>query len=258
MANNRPFDLDQRQSIKDIFHKNKYNLDTRFVIKDGKKHKCAIICPGGGYSLVCSFIEGTPIARRLNEMGISAVIVYYRVKGKAKFPNPQNDLAKAIKDVHDRAEELNLDMNNYSLWGSSAGGHLVASMGTDNMGYVKYNLPKPGCLVLSYPVISMDKDITHMGTHDNLLGKNCDTDKEKYTSINLHVTDSYPPTYIWCGDADTTVSPVNSQLMAEVLNEASVPSKYELFEGVEHGVGPASGTTASEWMNHAIDFWLSL
>ncbi|MBR1572823.1 MAG: alpha/beta hydrolase [Lachnospiraceae bacterium] len=258
MGNNKPVDLDQHQSLKDIFHKNKYELDTRFVINDGAKHKCAIVCPGGGYSLVCSFIEGTPIARRLNDMGISVVIVYYRVKGKAKFPNPQDDLAQAIREVHDRAEELNLDMDNYSIWGASAGGHLVASMGTDNMGYMTYNLPKPGCLVLMYPVISMDKAITHVGTHNNLLGRDCGVEQEEFASVNLHVTADYPPTYIWCGDADTTVPPANTKLMAEALKEASVPAMCEIFKGVNHGVGPATGTSASEWINHAVDFWKSL
>lgn len=258
MGHDRPVDLDQHQSLKDIFHKNKYELDTRFVINDGKKHKCAIICPGGGYSLVCSFIEGTPIAHKLNDMGISAVIVYYRVKCKAKYPNPQDDLAQAIRDVHDRAEELNLDMENYSVWGSSAGGHLVASMGTDNMGYMKYNLPKPGCLVLSYPVISMDKSITHMGTHDNLLGKDCGVEQEEFASVHLHVTADYPPTYIWCGDADSTVPPVNTKLMADALKTASVPAMCEIFTGVDHGVGPATGTSAAEWIDHAVDFWKSL
>ncbi len=258
MGHDRPVDLDQHQSLKDIFHKNKYELDTRFVINDGKKHKCAIICPGGGYSLVCSFIEGTPIAHRLNDMGISVVIVYYRVKYKAKYPNPQDDLAQAIRDVYDRAEELNLDMENYSVWGASAGGHLVASMGTDNMGYMKYNLPKPGCLVLSYPVISMDKSITHMGTHDNLLGKDCGVEQEEFTSVHLHVTADYPPTYIWCGDADSTVPPVNTKLMADALKTASVPAMCEIFTGVDHGVGPATGTSAAEWINHAVDFWKSL
>ena len=42
--------------------------------------RCVILCPGGAYRKVCSYIEGAPIARRLNELGISAYIVYYRVK----------------------------------------------------------------------------------------------------------------------------------------------------------------------------------
>lgn len=59
-------------------------------------------------------------------MGYSAFVVYYRVKRKAKFPAPQDALARAIKDVLVRAEKLNLDTKSYSVWGSSAGGHLAA------------------------------------------------------------------------------------------------------------------------------------
>lgn len=70
------------QMFKDAFHKKEYELIDRYVIRDGKKHPVAIICPGGGYSLVCSFVEGIPYAKKLNSMGISAVIVYYRT-GKA-------------------------------------------------------------------------------------------------------------------------------------------------------------------------------
>ena len=78
----QPVDLDRKQTLKDVYRQNQYKLDDRFVLRDGKTHKCAIICPGGGYGMVCSFIEGTPIARRLNAMGISAFIVYYRVRKK--------------------------------------------------------------------------------------------------------------------------------------------------------------------------------
>lgn len=79
----------------------------------------AVICPGGGYSLVCSFMEGLPYAKKLNEMGYSAFVVHYRVKKKAKFPAPQDDLARAIKDILGRAGALNLDTEGYSVWGSS-------------------------------------------------------------------------------------------------------------------------------------------
>ncbi len=79
-----PADLDKKQVFQDLHRLNRYRLDDRFVLRDGKKHPFAVICPGGGYGVICSFIEGTPIARKLNERGISAFIVYYRVKGKAR------------------------------------------------------------------------------------------------------------------------------------------------------------------------------
>ena len=103
--------IDSKQSMRDIFRKNQYELDDRFVIRDGKRYKCAVICPGGGYSLVCSFAEGALLAGELNKQGISAFIVYYRVRKKAGFPKPQNDLAKAIREIHARKDFYCLDMD---------------------------------------------------------------------------------------------------------------------------------------------------
>ena len=48
MGNNKqPVDLDKKQPLKDIYRRNQYKIDDRFVLRDGKTHKCAILCPGG-------------------------------------------------------------------------------------------------------------------------------------------------------------------------------------------------------------------
>ena len=116
MGNNKQLvDLDKKQPLKDIYRRNQYKIDDRFVLRDGKTHKCAILCPGGGYTLVCSFIEGTPIARKLNAMDISVFIVYYRVRKKAIYPNPQDDLARAVREISAKADEYHVDMADYSV-----------------------------------------------------------------------------------------------------------------------------------------------
>ena len=256
MAKKNP-DIVLPQVFKDIWlTPNKYHLDDRFVIKDGKRHPFAVIVPGGGYTLVCSFIEGVPFARALNKMGISAFIVYYRVKEKALYPGPQDDLAQGVREIFEKADEYMLDTTNYSVWGSSAGGHLAASFGTEHMGYLKYGLPKPRAIVLTYPVISMDLSLTHKDTHDNLLGKDPSAEAERLASIDQNVTSQYPPVYIWCGDADKTVPPDNTKIMAEALNKAGIPYKCEVFPGVDHGVGPGTGTAAEGWILHAVQFWM--
>ena len=252
----QPVDFDRKQAIKDIYRSNKYKLDDRFVLHDEKVHKCAILCPGGGYYCVCSFIEGVPIARKLNAMGISAFILYYRVRKKALYPNPQDDLARAIGEIRAKSEEYHVDMTDYSIWGSSAGGHLAASFGTSSMGYKKYQLGKPGALVLSYPVITLTKKLTHQGTRDNHIGKNAEETKAEIYSVDNHVDETYPATYIWCGDADTTVPPENTKMMARALEDNHIPYKCDIFSGVEHGVGPATGTSAEAWIERAVDFWL--
>ena len=66
----RPKDVDIFQSVKEIFFsKNSYSLVDDYVIQDGKTHPFALLVPGGGYTMVSSFIEGVPIAKKLNEKG---------------------------------------------------------------------------------------------------------------------------------------------------------------------------------------------
>lgn len=251
-----PKDADRLQAVKDLlFERNGYHLDLRFVIRDGKNHPMAVLVPGGGYEMVCSFIEGVPVARRLNRLGISAPIVYYRVKKKAHFPAPQDDLAAGIRELHSRSGELGLDTERYSVWGSSAGGHLTASFGTKHLGYEKYGLPKPGALVLSYPVISMDPRLTHQGSHDALLGRAASEELEKATSIEKHVDRDYPDTFLWTGEDDHTVQPENTTLMDEALSFAGVRHRTERYLELDHGLGPATGTEAEGWIDRAVEFW---
>jgi len=206
--------------------------------------------------MVSSFIEGVPVAKKLNQQGISAFIVYYRVKKKAAYPAPMEDLARAVKEIFARAEEYNLETENYSVWGASAGGHLTGSFGTENMGYIKYGLPKPGALVLAYPVITMEREKTHMGSHDFLLGRNADKKTEAFASVEQHITENYPRTYIWCSDDDDVVPADNTRNMAAALQAAGIPVKSMICHGVPHGAGPATGTAAENWINDAVSFWL--
>lgn len=228
-----------------------------YSIQDGNIHPVAIICPGGGYGSIVDHVEGAPFAKKLNAMGISAFVVYYRVGENAAFPNPQDDLAKAVKEVWDMREEKHLDMGRYSIWGSSAGGHLVASFGAEKTGFAKYDLPKPAALVLIYPVISMGP-LTHAGSRKNLIGDEPSADTVELLSIEMQVTSDYPPTFVWCGDADTCVNPKNSYMMAAALEKAGVLHKYMIFPGVGHGVGLGIGGVSEAWFEEAVSFWLSL
>lgn len=110
------------QAVKDFWRGRDYGLK-EYVIRDGRKHPFALVCPGGAYEMVCSFIEGLPYVKKLNEMGYSAFVLYYRCSEKAKFPAPQDDLARALRSILGRAEQLNR--------------------------YLHYRLPKPAALYWS-------------------------------------------------------------------------------------------------------------
>jgi acetyl esterase/lipase len=237
----------------DTYRKNEYELKP-YLIKDGKTHPVAIVCPGGGYRRVCNFIEGYPFAKKLNKMGYHAIVVYYRVRALAPYPNPQDDLARAVREIHDHAEEWHLDMNGYSVWGSSAGGHLAGSFGTDAMGYPKYGLPKPGALILVYPVVTMGQD-THEGSRNYLIGPYAAQEYIDLTSIEKQVTANYPPTFLWWGDQDGTVPPINSLMLKEALEAHRIPCICREYKNVDHGVGIGKGLPCEGWFEEAVKFW---
>lgn len=249
----RPLPMKIREFF-DTYRKNEYALKP-YLLKDGKKHPVAIICPGGGYRRVCNFIEGYPFARKLNRMGFHAVVVYYRVRNLAVYPAPQDDLARAVQEVHSHAEDWNLDLTGYSVWGSSAGGHLAASFGTEAMGYRKYNLPKPGALVLVYPVVTMGEQ-THAGSRNYLIGAYPSEEYVHLTSVEQQITDSYPATFLWWGDQDRTVNPENSRMLQNALERNRIPCLCREYKGVDHGVGIGKGLPCEGWFEDAVRFWM--
>ena len=249
----RPLSMKLRE-WKDTYRKNEYELRP-YLIRDGKTHPVAVICPGGGYRRVCSFVEGHPYAKKLNKMGYHAFVVYYRVRNLAVYPNPQDDLARAISEIISHEKDWNLDMNSYSIWGSSAGGHLAGSFGTESMGWSKYGLPKPGALVLIYPVITMTEK-THIGSRNYLIGAYPSPEYVDLTSIEKQVTKNYPPTFLWWGDQDETVDTINSQMMQQALKEHHISCQCKEYKNVGHGVGIMKGLPCEGWFEDAVAFWI--
>ena len=250
----RPLPMKIREFF-DTYRKNEYALKP-YLIHDGKIHPVAVICPGGGYRRVCSFIEGHPYAKKLNKMGYHAIVVYYRVRNLAPYPNPQDDLARAIREIYSHESDWKLDMNGYSVWGSSAGGHLAGSFGTEVMGYVKYNLPKPGALILVYPVVTMGEK-THQGSRNYHIGAYASQEYINLTSIEKQVTEAYPPTFLWWGDCDGTVDPDNSRMLQKALEEHHIPCLCREYAGVDHGIGIGKGLPCEGWFEDAVAFWES-
>ncbi len=221
-----------------------------------EKAPFALICPGGGYGMVCTPKEGFPIATALNQLGLSAFVLVYRVGKDGRYPAPQDDLAKAVRTVLRNADELNVMRENYSVWGFSAGGHLAASFGTPNMGYKKYGLPGPKAMVLSYPVITM-LEKTHGGSQGNLLGPNPTEEEKQFASVQLHIDRHYPCTYIWTCLGDGSVPFENSRGLKENLSQAGVRHRLKVVQGTAHGWGLGTGTPADGWFPEAVAFWRS-
>ena len=221
-----------------------------------EKKKFVLICPGGGYFSVCAQQEGYPLAKKLNEEGYAAFILQYRVAENAGYPNPMDDLAKAVSFILEHAEKFNVETEDYAVMGFSAGGHLAATFGTENAGYKKYGLPKPSAVILGYPVITMTEK-THPGSRENLLGKENQTEAslKDFYSVEKHVTEAYPPVFVWQCEADSTVPAENSQMLVSELKKWGIPYLHEVFPGSAHGWGLGTATPAFGWLERAVEFW---
>lgn len=243
--------MDFLQAFRDYLGPKRYQLYPYIL---PQKSRFALICPGGGYNMVCSFAEGKPHAKKLNKMGYSAFVLRYDTREKGCYPTPMADVARALRYILDNSEMLNVEPEGFSIWGSSAGGHLAASFGTENMGYPHYGLPKPSALILSYPVITMGK-FGHPGSRDSLLGLSPPQLLIDETSVEQHVWPGFPPTFVWCGKDDEVVDYRNSTMLARQMELMGIPHKLTVFEHVRHGLGLAEKTDAKGWFSEAVEFW---
>jgi acetyl esterase/lipase len=88
-----------------------------------------IICPGGGYSILAWDLEGTEVAEWLNSIGVTGVLLKYRVPGKRDLA--LQDGQRAVSIVRSRAAEWKIDPVRIGILGFSAGGHLAVRVSTN-------------------------------------------------------------------------------------------------------------------------------
>lgn len=87
------------------------------------------------------------------------------------------------------------------------------------------------------------------------MGKNANEDMIHMLSVEHQVTSAYPPTFLWCGDADQTVNPFNSHMMEATLKKMNVPCQFVEYPAVDHGVGLGEGLACEDWIEKTVAFW---
>ncbi|MBO9201499.1 MULTISPECIES: alpha/beta hydrolase [Niastella] len=225
--------------------------------KEKANGAAVIVIPGGGYRMVAAVHEGSEVAKRFNDMGVTAFVLKYRLPSDVTMVNkeigPVQDAQRAIQLVRDRAKEWEIDKNRVGIIGFSAGGHLASTAGTHfNHVYIdagkKTNL-RPDFMILVYPVISFADTICHMGSRDNLIGKDPSPEKKEEYSNELQVTKKTPPTYLVHAEDDSTVKVQNMLLFATALQKNKVPFDFYLYEKGGHGFGLTNKTSDVKWMD---------
>ena len=152
------------------------------------------------------------------------------------------------------------------MQGSSAGGHLAASLGVFWQEKWLWELVeadsaeeiKPDGMLLCYPVITAG-EFAHRGSFDILTGGD-ETLLEKLSlekSVNSHT----PRTFIWHTFADATVPMENSLMFVSALRRHNIPTEFHLYPKGKHGLALASPLTASRDGSHMqkeCESWISL
>ncbi len=203
-----------------------------------------VICPGGGYGHLADH-EGSVYARWLAKNGVAGFVLKYRLGGAGGYQHPAmlDDATRALRVVRSRAVEWNLDAKRIGIMGSSAGGHLAASLLThwdegkaDAVDPVERVGCRPDLGILCYAVISMGP-LTHGGSKRNLLGDAPSAELVEQMSNELQVNAKTPPTFLWSTGDDTVVKVENSMAFAAALSKSKVPFELHVFQSGPHGLG---------------------
>jgi len=224
--------------------------------KDIANGTAVIICPGGGYSALAFSHEGTDVAKRFNETGVTAFVLKYRLPSDEIMVDKTyallQDAQQAIYLIRKDADKYGIKPDKIGILGFSAGGHFASTLIT-HYNDIKISDPekislRPDFAALIYPVISFEESV-HAGTMKNLLGLNPSEELKRYFSANKNVTKKTPPTFLVHAKDDQTVPVENSILMYDELKKKRVKRELYLYENGGHGFGLKNKTSEVDWLN---------
>jgi len=209
-----------------------------------------VICPGGGYWNLYWELEGEEVAAWLNSIGVTGVILKYRVprrpddvKGEPAR-RPLQDAQRAVSLIRSKASDWGIDPKRIGMVGFSAGGHLAIATATsfekrtyDSIDDVDNVSCRPDFAIGVYSgyLKAKDKDELHP---------------------NLRIPAGTPPIFLVHGDADIISDPNHSVIMYQALKRAGIPANLIIYAGAAHdfGVRP-SDQPCSTWTRSCAD-WL--
>lgn len=253
-----------------------YILDEEITHKRHINRPLMVVCPGGGY-LSLAHKESEPVVARFLGLGFNVVLVNYSVYFKQRpdeqqpavinedyhIKNSLADLVNSLNIIDEHASKWFIDKQRIYLLGFSAGSHLVTmfaenyqttdwrvKMGLD----ISFNIRG---LLLSYPMLSADKvNVKAAKYFADMLAR------ENLAELDLlkNVSAKIPRTFIWQGNEDLAVSPLETSRFALKLQEAGVSCEYHLFSKGGHGLALADRTSAvlATDVQDNLAIWVSL
>ena len=206
-----------------------------------------VVCPGGAYNILALDLEGTEVVEWLNSIGVTGVLLKYRVgrrKGRAKHEAPLEDAQRAMGMVRQHAKQWGIDPNRIGIMGFSAGGHLTAAASN--------NFAKR-----AYSPIDHNDDVNCRPDFSMLIYPAYLTLKDGSNKIapELPVSSKTPPTIIIMTE-DDGIRVENALFYYLALKQAKVPAEMHLYAKGGHGYGlRASELEVSNWPKRC-ETWL--
>ncbi len=210
-----------------------------------------VMLPGGGYSGLAMYHEGTDMADWLNSMGITYAVLKYRMPN-GHVDVPLSDAEQAMRIMRSHAAEWGVNPSSVGIMGASAGGHLATTLAT----HYTSDETRPDFQVLFYPVVSMRDDITHQYSRAMLMGENPTAEQIDGLSNELQVNARTPNAFIMLSADDDAVPVANSLRYFQALTDAGVLSAMHVYPSGGHGWGYRdSFPYKSDWKSELQD-WL--
>jgi acetyl esterase/lipase len=208
-----------------------------------------LVCPGGGYYILAYDLEGSEVCEWLNSIGVTGVLLKYRVprrEGQAPYAAPLQDAQRALGIVRSHAAEWGIDPGRIGVLGFSAGGDLAAVLSANNTGRVYAGVDgadafscRPDFQLLIYPAY--------------LVGENAGYK----LAPEVAVTSDTPPSFLVMAQ-DDPIHVENVITYAMALKEAKVPFELHVYPTGGHGYGlrPAKDYVTT-WPQRAADWMRS-
>lgn len=213
---------------------------------DKRNGSSVVICPGGGFSILAWDLEGTEVAEWLNSIGVTAIVLKYRVPTHDIDPKwllPVQDTQRTISLVRSRAKEWGLAGDRVGVLGFSAGGKTAAMTALATVRHYKAidrtdTLScAPNAAMLIYSAYLSDKNNSQL-------------------PAEVKVTEDSPPMFI-VHAFDDPIPVQGALLMAMALKNAKVPSELHVYDTGGHGYGlrPVDSVPVTSWPKRC-ETWL--
>jgi acetyl esterase/lipase len=224
-----------------------------------------LVVPGGAYHHLALDHEGAQVAQWLNDRGVAAFVLHYRIAPRYHYPAPIQDGERAMRYIRAHATDYGIKPDRIGIWGFSAGGHLASSVAThfdqgqpDADDPIERASDRPDFAVLAYGVLSMEADISHPGSRLNLLGPNPDPKLVEQFTNAKQVTHDTPPCFLFHTGNDPAVPVLNSVNFYLALQREGIPAELHVFEQGKHGVGLAQDNPQLKKWPELLEGWMRL